>query len=69
MHTRADGVEADPTAGVITSLLTSALHPVEAAVRFLGVDFDFDGCVLCDDESLHADLVALFERCGGARAS
>lgn len=49
-------------AHIVASVVTSTLHPIEAVKGCLSIDFDFDGCVLCDDESLHADLAALFER-------
>lgn len=43
-------------------LLHALRHPMSALQSALSVEFDFDGCVLCDEGSIHADLVELFER-------
>lgn len=37
-------------------------HPVVAFQRLFHIEFELDGCILCDDDSLHADLIELFER-------
>ena len=43
-------------------VLDTLRHPVAAFQRMFHIEFELDGCILCDDESLHADLVDLFER-------
>lgn len=37
-------------------------HPVVAFQRMFHIEFELEGCLLCDDDSLHADLIDLFER-------